>query len=92
MLFPAPLAPTRATVSPGSSSRSSESSTRSGSRGVGERDLLQANGCVRRAGRDEPPPAPHRRGRLEQPEQAVGDGQSVGARVELGSELAQAAA
>ncbi len=60
-----------------------------GSRGVGERDLLQANGCVRRTGRDEPPPAPHRCGCLEQPEQAVGDGQSVGAGVELGSELAQ---
>ena len=89
MLLPAPLAPTSATVSPGSELEVERVEDEAGSRGVGERDPLEANGRVRRTGRDEPCPPPHRRGRLEQLEHALGDGQPVGARVELRAELAQ---
>ena len=90
MLFPAPLSPTSATVSPGRSSRSSPSSTGSGAVGIGERHLLEpdrprAPGSARAASR----PAQRGGRRVEQREHSLGDRQPVGARVVLGAEPAE---
>ena len=85
MLLPAPLSPTRATVSPGRSSRSTPS--RTGSRaGVRERDGLEPDGDDARA-RGRRVPGGARRPLLEQVEEAARDGEAVGARVVLRREV-----
>ncbi len=88
MLLPVPLAPTSATVSPGSSSRSSSSRTSSGRDAYAKETRSKRMGASCRVGRDQAAGADGRRG-LQQAQHAVGNGQAVGARVELRAELAQ---
>ena len=88
MLFPPPLGPISATVSPGAIVSETSESARAGRSGIRERDglepdrgLADARGLLR--ARDD------RHRLLDQPEQPVGDRDAVGARVEPGCEVAQ---
>ena len=81
MLFPEPLGPTSATVSPGSSSSSTSRSTIELARRVPERDPLEARSA--RARLSAPPAARPDGGSVRQVEHTLGDGGAVGTRVEL---------
>ena len=88
MLLPPPLSPTSATVSPGSSSRSTDSSTGTSRPGYANETSLEPDRRVARARREAG--AGGDRGRLlDQPEQPLGDGEPVGARVVLRGEVPQ---
>ena len=83
VLFPAPLSPTSATVSPGDSSRSSPSSTGPGTGRVGERHVLEPDGGECGARSHQRSAVHGRCGRVEQREHPLRHRQPVRAGVEL---------
>ena len=90
VLLPPPLGPTSATDSPGSSSRSTPSSTTAArARGIRERHRFEPYGGLARARRDRRPPGGRRLRSSTRSSSRSADRAPVGARVELGGEVAQ---
>ena len=91
MLLPAPVSPTSATVSPGASSRSSSVEHEPGAgrvgeprRAEGEPNVVRGDGATMAAAGADLVPARSSSARIP-----LGDGDPVGARVELRSKLAK---
>ena len=89
VLLPPPLGPTSATVSPGASSRSTPSSTRTLACGIGERDPLEPDGHLPRARCRGGACGAGASGSVDEVEEPLGDGEPVRAGVELCGQVSQ---